>query len=61
MGCSALAKGKFSKVRVTLCQWLGDQAEAEQAHLVMQISVQQQQVGGDREFLSKVQYLKLLA
>lgn len=60
MGCSAPAKGKFSKVRVILCQWLRDQAEAEQAHLVMQISVQQQ-VGGDGEFLSKVQYLKLLA
>lgn len=31
MGCSALAKGKFSKVRVTFCQWLQDRSEAERA------------------------------
>lgn len=60
MGCSALANGKFSKVSVTPCQRRQDQVEADGAHLVMQISVQQQ-VGGDSEFLTKVQYLKLLA
>lgn len=60
MGCSALANGKFSKVRVTLCQWLRDQAEAEWTHLGMQISVQQH-VGRDGQFLSEGQYIKLLA
>lgn len=57
-----LTNGKFSKVRVTRSwsQGLRDRVEAEQARSVMQISVQQQ-VSGYGEFLSKVQYVKLLA